>query len=50
VSSPPYKIPIVDLRAQYRQIRDEVRQAIDAVNESQQFIRGRAVTNFIQSF
>jgi len=47
VSSPaPYKIPIVDLRAQYRKIRDEVRQAIDAVNDSQQFILGPAVKGF----
>ena len=47
MSSPaPYKIPIIDLRAQYRQIRDEVRQAIDEVNESQQFILGPAVKRF----
>jgi dTDP-4-amino-4,6-dideoxygalactose transaminase len=47
VSSPaPYKIPIVDLRAQYRQIRNEVRQAIDEVIESQQFILGPAVKGF----
>ncbi len=47
MSSPaPYKIPIVDLRAQYRQIRNEVRQAIDEVNESQQFILGPAVKRF----
>jgi dTDP-4-amino-4,6-dideoxygalactose transaminase len=47
VSSPaPYKIPIVDLRSQYRQIRDEVRQAIDEVNESQQFILGPPVKRF----
>jgi dTDP-4-amino-4,6-dideoxygalactose transaminase len=47
VSSPPsYRIPIVDLRVQYRQIRDEVCQAIDEVNESQQFILGPAVKHF----
>ena len=47
MSSPaPYKIPIVDLRAQHRKIRDEVRQAIDAVNDSQQFILGPAVKRF----
>ena len=47
MSSPaPYKIPIVDLRAQYRQIRNEVRQAIDEVIESQQFILGPAVKGF----
>jgi dTDP-4-amino-4,6-dideoxygalactose transaminase len=42
----PYRIPIVDLRAQYRAIRDEVRQVVDAVNESQQFILGPAVKDF----
>ncbi|MGH7796768.1 MAG: DegT/DnrJ/EryC1/StrS family aminotransferase [Candidatus Binatia bacterium] len=49
MSSPaPFKIPLVDLRAQYGQIRDEVRQAIDEVNESQQFILGPAVMKFEQ--
>lgn len=49
MSSPAsFKIPIVDLRAQYGQIRDEVRQAIDEVNESQQFILGPAVMKFEQ--
>ena len=47
MSSPaPFTIPIVDLRAQYLKIRDQVRQAIDEVNESQQFILGPAVKNF----
>jgi dTDP-4-amino-4,6-dideoxygalactose transaminase len=47
VSSPaPFKIPIVDLRAQYAVIRGQVRQAIDQVSESQQFILGPAVKNF----
>jgi dTDP-4-amino-4,6-dideoxygalactose transaminase len=47
VSKPaPYKIPIVDLRAQYGTIRDELRQAIDEVIESQQFILGPAVKRF----
>jgi len=47
VSNPaPIKIPIVDLRAQYETIRDQVRQAIDKVNESQQFILGPAVSRF----
>jgi len=44
--SSPDKIPIVDLRAQYGKIRDEVRRAIDEVVESQQFILGPAVTRF----
>jgi dTDP-4-amino-4,6-dideoxygalactose transaminase len=39
----PYHIPIVDLRAQYDAIRDEVRQAMDEVVESQLFILGPAV-------
>jgi dTDP-4-amino-4,6-dideoxygalactose transaminase len=47
VSSPsPFKIPIVDLRAQYAAIRDEVRRAIDEIAESQQFILGPAVARF----
>jgi dTDP-4-amino-4,6-dideoxygalactose transaminase len=39
-------IPIVDLHAQYEIIRDQVRQAIENVNESQQFILGPAVKQF----
>ena len=39
-----FTIPIVDLRAQYAAIRDEVRSAIDEVTESQQFILGPAVS------
>jgi len=42
----PHQIPIVDLRAQYGTIREEVRQAIDAVMESQQFILGPNVKSF----
>ncbi len=42
----PYKIPIVDLRAQYGNISAEVRHAIDQVFETQQFILGPAVTGF----
>lgn len=41
-----FKIPIVDLRTQYSAIRNEVRQAIDDVNETQQFILGPAVERF----
>jgi dTDP-4-amino-4,6-dideoxygalactose transaminase len=49
VSKPaPYPIPIVDLRAQYGKIRDEVRRAIDEVLESQQFILGPAVKSLEQ--
>jgi len=46
VSNPSPKIPIVDLRAQYAAIRDQVREAIDTVAESQQFILGPAVNQF----
>ena len=45
-SHAPYKIPIVDLRAQYSALRDQVRQAIDDVNDTQQFILGPAVETF----
>ena len=45
-SLPPYKIPLVDLRAQYTGIRSEVDEAFDEVLESQQFILGPAVKRF----
>lgn len=41
-----FKIPIVDLRAQYQQLREDVRRALDEVSESQQFILGPAVKDF----
>jgi dTDP-4-amino-4,6-dideoxygalactose transaminase len=44
--SSTYKIPIVDLRAQYAGIRAEVLAAVDEVLESQQFILGPAVSRF----
>jgi dTDP-4-amino-4,6-dideoxygalactose transaminase len=40
------KIPIIDLKAQYKTIRKELQQAIDEVLESQQFILGTAVKKF----
>jgi dTDP-4-amino-4,6-dideoxygalactose transaminase len=40
------KVPLLDLKAQYAGIRDEVRTAVDAVLESQQFIMGPAVAEF----
>jgi dTDP-4-amino-4,6-dideoxygalactose transaminase len=43
-----HKIPIVDLSAQYVKIREEVRNAIDEVADSQQFILGPAVKRFEQ--
>jgi len=45
-SASPYRIPIVDLRAQHGKIRVELRQAIDEVAEAQQFILGPAVKRF----
>lgn len=47
-SSALFKIPLVDLRAQYDPIRDELRRAIDAVVESQHFVLGPAVNDFEQ--
>jgi len=38
------KIPLLDLKAQYAQIKDEVRAAIDEVLESQHFILGPRVS------
>lgn len=39
-------IPLLDLKAQYEQIRDEIRTAIDRVLESQHFILGPEVETF----
>jgi dTDP-4-amino-4,6-dideoxygalactose transaminase len=44
------EIPLVDLRAQYRTIRDEVRAAIDDVLESMQLTIGPNVKAFDQEF
>ncbi len=41
-------VPLLDLRAQYATIRDEVRAAVDRVLESQQFILGPEVEAFEQ--
>jgi dTDP-4-amino-4,6-dideoxygalactose transaminase len=46
MSKPDNQVPILDLRAQFARIRDEVRAAIDEVLESQLFILGEAVANF----
>ncbi len=40
------KVPLLDLKAQYQRIGAEVRQAIDEVLESQQFILGPTVQRF----
>ena len=39
-------VPLCDLKAQFRELEDEVRQAIDDVLESQQFIMGPQVAAF----
>lgn len=39
-------VPFIDLKAQYENIREEIRAAVDAVFESQQFILGETVTAF----
>jgi dTDP-4-amino-4,6-dideoxygalactose transaminase len=41
----PTNVPLLDLRAQYATIRDEIRAAVDAVLESQQCILGPTVTD-----
>jgi dTDP-4-amino-4,6-dideoxygalactose transaminase len=38
------KIPLLDLKAQYSSIKDEIRQAVNEVLESQQFILGPKVS------
>lgn len=43
-------IPFVDLQAQYRSIKDEVRSAIDRVLDSGQFVLGPEVQQFEQQF
>lgn len=42
-------VPLLDLKAQFNEIRDEIRAAIDAVLESQQFILGPTVAAFEES-
>jgi dTDP-4-amino-4,6-dideoxygalactose transaminase len=41
--SAPLRVPLLDLKAQYETIRDEIRSAIDRVLESQHFILGPEV-------
>lgn len=43
-------IPLVDLRAQYQQVKDEVHEAIDRVLESGQFVLGKEVERFEEEF
>ena len=42
----PMKVPLLDLRAQYATIRDEIRATLDDVCESQHFILGPHVDRF----
>ena len=37
------KVPLLDLRAQYQTIRDEIREAMEEVLDSQYFILGPKV-------
>ncbi|NIW13999.1 MAG: transcriptional regulator, partial [Candidatus Thorarchaeota archaeon] len=37
------KVPLLDLKAQYQTIRDEIKEAVDEVLESQYFILGPKV-------
>jgi dTDP-4-amino-4,6-dideoxygalactose transaminase len=46
----PVTVPFVDLRAQYRSIRDEVRAAMDKVIEEAAFIGGKALQDFQDAF
>ncbi len=49
-NSTPVAVPFVDLRAQYRSIRDEVRAAMDQVIEEAAFIGGKALHDFQDAF
>ena len=42
-SHPQPSVPLLDLKAQYAAIRDEIRAAIDRVADAQQFILGPEV-------
>ena len=44
------KIPLIDLKAQFINIEDEIRAAIDKVLESGQYILGQEVQNFEEKF
>ena len=44
------RIPLVDLRAQYAELRDEIDDAVRRVIESSQFILGPEVTAFEEAF
>ena len=40
------KVPLLDLRAQYAPLREEIRAAMDEVCDSQMFILGKSVADF----
>ncbi|HEX8852737.1 MAG TPA: DegT/DnrJ/EryC1/StrS family aminotransferase [Pyrinomonadaceae bacterium] len=42
-TSPEMRVPLLDLREQYEGLREELRAAVEAVLDSQQFILGREV-------
>mgnify|MGYP003288960116 CR=1 FL=1 len=42
-TKPSMNVPLIDLRAQYAAIRDDVREAVDRVFESQHFVMGPEV-------
>src|SRR5882762_6940388 len=44
------EVPFVDLKAQYRSIKSEIDQAVEAVFESGQFVGGKFVSQFESSF
>lgn len=44
------EVPFVDLKAQYRSIKSEIDQAVEAVFESGQFVGGKFVNQFESSF
>jgi dTDP-4-amino-4,6-dideoxygalactose transaminase len=44
------KVPLVDLRSEYAQLRDEIRAALDRVGESATFIEGPEVEAFEREF
>src|SRR5437773_7216249 len=43
------QVPLLDLKAQYAQIRSEIMSAIEAVCEEQGFILGKRVADFEQA-
>jgi dTDP-4-amino-4,6-dideoxygalactose transaminase len=47
-TEPSIKVPLLDLKAQYQKIAPEIRQALEEVLQSQQFILGKAVQRFEQ--